>query len=57
MLGRVSFEDMRAFWPEQSDDITGNTSYLNSADKFVVSSTMEDPLVRLGLDCHRLPSP
>ena len=43
LLGRVSFEDMRAFWPGQSDDTTGNTSYLNSVDKFVVSSTMEDP--------------
>lgn len=36
-------EDMRAFWPGQSDDTTGNTNYLNSVDKFVVSSTMEDP--------------
>ena len=43
LLGRVSFEDMRAFWPGQSDDTTGNTNYLNSVDKFVVSSTMEDP--------------
>lgn len=43
LLGRVSFEDMRGFWPEQSDDTTGNTDYLNRVDKFVVSSTMDDP--------------
>ncbi len=43
MLGRKSFEEMRGFWPQQTDDTTGNTAYLNQVQKYVVSSTMIDP--------------
>lgn len=43
LLGRTSFEEMRGFWPQQTDDTTGNTAYLNQVKKYVVSSTMTDP--------------
>lgn len=43
LVGRRTFEDMRGFWPEQSDDTTGITAYLNTVQKYVVSSTLEDP--------------
>ena len=43
LLGRQTFEDFRGFWPHQTDDATGITDYLNTVDKYVVSSTMTDP--------------
>ena len=43
LLGRVTFEDMRGYWPLQTDDETGVTEYLNNVSKYVVSSTMKDP--------------
>ena len=43
LLGRQTFEDFRSYWPHQSDDPTGITDYLNTVDKYVVSSTMTDP--------------
>ncbi|MGV9797744.1 dihydrofolate reductase family protein [Mycobacterium sp. NPDC003449] len=43
LLGRKTFEDFRGYWPNQSDDTTGVTDYLNGVDKYVVSSTMTDP--------------
>jgi dihydrofolate reductase len=43
LLGRVTFEEMRGFWPLQTDDKTGVTDYLNNVEKYVVSSTMKDP--------------
>jgi dihydrofolate reductase len=43
LLGRKTFEDFRAYWPNQTDDPTGITDYLNSVAKYVVSSTMDDP--------------
>ena len=43
LLGRVTFEDMRGYWPLQTDDETGLTEYLNNVSKYVVSSTMKDP--------------
>ena len=29
LVGRVTFEEMRGFWPEQVDDHTGVTDHLN----------------------------
>jgi dihydrofolate reductase len=29
LLGRVTFEQMRGYWPLQTDDTTGITAYLN----------------------------
>ncbi|MDT0223517.1 dihydrofolate reductase family protein [Gordonia sp. AC31] len=43
LVGRQTFEDFRGFWPHQTDDATGITDYLNTVDKYVVSSTMTDP--------------
>ncbi|MBF8185077.1 dihydrofolate reductase [Nonomuraea sp. K274] len=43
LVGRVTFEDMRGYWPHQSDDTTGVTDYLNRVSKYVVSRTMRDP--------------
>ncbi|MGW5364958.1 dihydrofolate reductase family protein [Actinopolymorpha pittospori] len=43
LVGRRTFEDLRGYWPEQSDDATGITDYLNSVQKYVVSTTMTEP--------------
>jgi dihydrofolate reductase len=43
LFGRVTFEEMRGYWPEQTDDTTGVTDYLNRVSKYVVSSTLADP--------------
>jgi dihydrofolate reductase len=43
LLGRQTFEDFRSYWPNQSDDATGITAYLNNVPKYVVSKTMTDP--------------
>jgi dihydrofolate reductase len=39
----VTFEEMRGYWPRQTDDTTGVSDYLNRVTKHVVSSTMGDP--------------
>jgi dihydrofolate reductase len=43
LTGRKTFEDLRGYWPKQSDDGTGIRDYLNRVRKYVVSSTMADP--------------
>ena len=43
LVGRQTFEDFRSYWPNQTDDATGITDYLNKVAKHVVSSTMSDP--------------
>jgi dihydrofolate reductase len=43
LVGRQTFEDLRAYWPKQTDDATGVTDYLNQVQKYVVSSTMTEP--------------
>jgi dihydrofolate reductase len=43
LVGRQTFEDLRGYWPQQTDDATGVTDYLNRVHKYVVSSTMTDP--------------
>jgi dihydrofolate reductase len=43
LVGRRTFEDLRGYWPEQSDDATGIADYLNRVQKYVVSSTMTEP--------------
>jgi dihydrofolate reductase len=43
LVGRKTFEDFRGYWPNQTDDTTGVTDYLNKVNKYVVSSTMTDP--------------
>ncbi|WP_443094591.1 dihydrofolate reductase family protein [Rothia koreensis] len=43
LFGRQTFEDMRGYWPQQTDDHTGVTETLDRVTKYVVSSTMVDP--------------
>lgn len=43
LVGRVTFEQLRGYWPLQTDDTTGITDYLNQVAKFVVSATMGEP--------------
>jgi dihydrofolate reductase len=43
LTSRVTFEEMRGYWPRQVDDTTGNTEHLNRVSKYVASSTMSDP--------------
>jgi dihydrofolate reductase len=42
LTGRVTFEEMRAFWPAQTDDPTGVSAYLDQVQKYVVSTTLQD---------------
>ena len=43
LLGRVTFEEFRGYWPQQKDDSTGITAHLNSVSKYVVSHTLQEP--------------
>lgn len=43
LVGRITFEEMREFWPRQVNDATGVTDHLNRVDKYVVSSSLADP--------------
>jgi dihydrofolate reductase len=43
LLGRVTFEEFRGYWPLQTDDETGVREYLNNVSKYIVSGTMKDP--------------
>jgi dihydrofolate reductase len=43
LLGRVTFEEFRAYWPQQTEETTGISDYLNRVTKYVVSSTLEEP--------------
>ena len=42
LVGRVTYEQMRSYWPQQTDDATGITDYLNKVHKYVVSRTLDD---------------
>jgi dihydrofolate reductase len=43
LAGRETFEQMRGFWPQQTDDETGVSAYLDRVQKYVVSRTLQDP--------------
>lgn len=43
LFGRVTFEEMRGYWPLATDDTTGVAEYLNKVQKYVVSSSLRDP--------------
>lgn len=43
LVGRRTFEDLRGYWPLQTDDPTGITEYLDRVQKYVVSATVTDP--------------
>lgn len=43
LLGRVTFEAFRGFWPHQTDDTSGISEHLDRINKYVLSTTMDDP--------------
>ena len=43
LLGRTTFEEMRGYWPRQTNDTTGVSEHLDHVQKYVVSTTMHDP--------------
>lgn len=43
LLGRVTFESFREYWPKQEADTTGITAHLNAVQKYVLSSSSFDP--------------
>jgi dihydrofolate reductase len=43
LVGRRTFEDLRAYWPGRADDPTGISAYLDAVAKYVVSSTLTEP--------------
>jgi dihydrofolate reductase len=42
LVGRTTFEQMRSYWPDQTNDKTGVSDYLNRVHKYVVSSRLGD---------------
>jgi dihydrofolate reductase len=43
LVGRRTFEQMRSYWPNRTDDETGVSAYLDRVQKYVVSTTLDDP--------------
>jgi len=43
LAGRVTFEQLRSFWPARTGDSSGVSAYLNQVQKYVVSSGLQDP--------------
>jgi dihydrofolate reductase len=43
LLGRVTFEEFRGYWPKQTSDRTGIADHLNRIAKYVVSSELDNP--------------
>jgi dihydrofolate reductase len=43
LVGRNTFEAFRGYWPNQIDDTTGITDHLNRVQKYVLSTTLQDP--------------
>src|SRR5215217_4467209 len=43
VLGRVTYEQMAAYWPNQPGGVT-MVDYINSVPKYVVSTTLKEPL-------------
>ena len=46
LLGRQTFEDFRSYWPEQTDDTSGITAYLNQVRE--VRRLLDADRARLG---------
>jgi dihydrofolate reductase len=44
LMGRVNYEEWVAFWPEQDPEENPMAAQMNSMQKYVVSTTLEEPL-------------
>ncbi len=44
LLGRVTYEEWAAYWPNQNPDESEISGYMNNTPKYVVSTTLEEPL-------------
>jgi len=44
LLGRVTYEEWAAYWPNQSADDNEVSGFMNDTPKYVVSTTLEEPL-------------
>jgi dihydrofolate reductase len=44
LLGKVTYQALASYWPYQNSADQPYTDYLNNTPKFVVSTTLEDPL-------------
>ena len=43
LIGRVTFEQMRGYWPPQTEDATGVRDHLDEVRKYVLSPILRDP--------------
>lgn len=41
LLGRVTYQEFAAFWPQQSNDDVDIAGYMNETPKYVVSNTLD----------------
>jgi dihydrofolate reductase len=55
LVGRQTFEDLRGYWPNNSDDATGIADYLNRVQKYVISSTRPTQSGRTPQSCLATP--
>jgi dihydrofolate reductase len=44
LLGKVTYQEFASYWPYQNSADQPFTDYLNNTPKFVVSTTLEEPL-------------
>ena len=44
LLGRVTYQEFASYWPYQNSAEQPYTDYLNNTPKFVVSTTLQEPL-------------
>jgi dihydrofolate reductase len=44
LLGRVTYEEFAAFWPNQSGEDDEFADYMTNTPKYVVSTTLQEPL-------------
>src|SRR5215203_2598018 len=52
LMGRVLYEEWAAFWPKQDPDENPVAAQMNGVRKYVVSTTLEEPLDELRLMLH-----
>jgi dihydrofolate reductase len=44
LMGRVNYEEWAAFWPQQDAEENPAASHMNGVRKYVVSTTLKEPL-------------